>query len=259
MSNRAPIGFFDSGVGGISVLKKAMSILPQEDFIYFGDSIHAPYGDKDLDTIKKLSFEATEKLLEHSIKALVVACNTATSAAIEDLRTAYPDLPIIGIEPALKVAVDHTKEGNILVLATKRTLEEKKFKNLLDRYKESRSVETLPLPGLVEIIEQGDAYQEKSYHYLQEALKGVKEEMSVVVLGCTHYPFIKPSLRKIYGNHVLIVDGSEGTARHLKEVLVERGLLSDKKDPGTVLILNSSHDQKLHELSLKLLEEDSDL
>lgn len=259
MSNRAPIGFFDSGVGGISVLKKAMSILPQEDFIYFGDSIHAPYGDKDLDTIKKLSFEATEKLLEHSIKALVVACNTATSAAIEDLRTAYPNLPIIGIEPALKVAVDHTKEGNILVLATKRTLEEKKFKNLLDRYKESRSVETLPLPGLVEIIEQGDAYQEKSYHYLQEALKGVKEEMSVVVLGCTHYPFIKPSLRKIYGNHVLIVDGSEGTARHLKEVLAERDLLSDKKDPGTVLILNSSHDQKLHELSLKLLEEDSDL
>lgn len=258
MTKRDPIGFFDSGVGGISVLKKAMDILPQEDFVYFGDSLNAPYGDKDLATIKKLSFQVVEKLMEYSIKALVVACNTATSAAIEDLRQSYPDLPVIGIEPALKVAVDHTEKGNILVLATKRTLEEKKFKNLLDRYKENRSVETLPLPGLVEIIEEGGNYQEKSYLYLVEALKSVKKEMSAVVLGCTHYPFIKPSLRRIYGEGVLIVDGSEGTARHLKEVLSEKNLLTDKNEKGTLLVLNSSPDEKLQELSFRLLEERSD-
>ena len=258
MASTAPIGFFDSGVGGISVLKKAMALLPQEDFVYFGDSIHAPYGDKDLDTIKRLSFQVVEKLMDYSIKALVVACNTATSAAIEDLRSIYSDLPVIGIEPALKVAVDHTETGNILVLATKRTLEEKKFKNLLDRYKESRSVETLPLPGLVEIIEEGGDYQEKSYLYLKEALKSVEKEMSAVVLGCTHYPFIKPSLRRIYGEDVLIVDGSEGTARHLKEVLAEKNLLTSKKVKGSLLILNSSPDIKFQELSLRLLEENSD-
>lgn len=258
MASTAPIGFFDSGVGGISVLKKAMDILPQEDFVYFGDSLNAPYGDKDLATIKKLSFQVVEKLMEYSIKALVVACNTATSAAIEDLRQSYPDLPVIGIEPALKVAVDHTETGNILVLATKRTLEEKKFKNLLDRYKESRSVETLPLPGLVEIIEEGGDYQEKSYLFLEEALKSVEKEMSAVVLGCTHYPFIKPSLRRIYGKDVLIVDGSEGTARHLKEVLLERDLLTDKEEKGTLLVLNSSPEEKFQELSFRLLEESSD-
>ena len=258
MASTAPIGFFDSGVGGISVLKKAMALLPQEDFVYFGDSIHAPYGDKDLDTIKRLSFQVVEKLMDYSIKAIVVACNTATSAAIEDLRSIYPDLPVIGIEPALKVAVDHTEKGNILVLATKRTLEEKKFKNLLDRYKESRSVETLPLPGLVEIIEEGGDYQEKSYLYLKEALKSVEKEMSAVVLGCTHYPFIKPSLRRIYGEDVLIVDGSEGTARHLKEVLAKKSLLTNKKEKGALLVLNSSPDEKFQELSLRLLEENSD-
>lgn len=258
MANQHPIGFFDSGVGGISVLKKAMALLPQEDFIYFGDSIHAPYGDKDLATIKQLSFAAAETLMRYSCKAIVVACNTATSAAIEDLRTFYRDIPVIGIEPALKVAVDHTENGNILVLATRRTLEERKFKDLLDRYKEDRSVETLPLPGLVEIIEQGEDYQEKSFQYLKEALKSVKKDMSAVVLGCTHYPFVKPSLRRIYGEDVLIVDGSEGTSRRLKEVLSEKNLLSEKKESGTLLILNSSPEEKLHALSLRLLKEDSD-
>jgi len=118
MANNQPIGFFDSGVGGISVLKKAMELLPHEDFIYFGDSVNAPYGDKDLETIRELSFQAVDFLLSFQCKSIVVACNTATSAAISDIRAKYPDLPVIGIEPALKVAIDHTTDGKILVLGS---------------------------------------------------------------------------------------------------------------------------------------------
>ena len=258
MAKDQPIGFFDSGVGGISVLKKAMELLPHEQFIYYGDSKHAPYGDKDVETIKALSFSVMEELLKRGAKAVVVACNTATSVAIDALREAYKDIPIIGIEPALKVAIDHTAKGHILVLATKRTLKEKKFKDLLDRYKSTRPISTLALPGLVEIIEEGLEVEERSYAYLQKALDSIKESPQVVVLGCTHYPFVKPALRRIYPKDVVLLDGSEGTARRLKEVLKERGLLSSVLAKGQVTLLNSSDAPHVHALAKRLLAEDSD-
>jgi len=258
MANNQPIGFFDSGVGGISVLKKAMELLPHEDFIYFGDSANAPYGDKDLETIKDLSFKAVDFLLSFGCKSIVVACNTATSAAISEIREKFSHIPVIGIEPALKVAIDHTTDGKILVLATNRTLLEEKFKKLSDQFSQSRNIVSLPLPGLVEIIENGDDYQEKSYTYLEEALKDVDKDLSAVVLGCTHYPFIKPSLRKIFREEMLIVDGSEGTARRLKEVLTEEHLLREESHKGTLRIYNSKNSSKLIDLTYRLLEEDSD-
>ncbi len=258
MAKRQPIGFFDSGVGGISVLKKAVELLPYEDFIYFGDSVNAPDGDKDVDTIKKLSFDAADFLLSFDCKAIVVACNTATSAAIEEIRAKYSHIPVIGIEPALKVAIDHTEDGKILVLATNRTLQEKKFKNLSDKYAQSRKIISLPLPGLVEIIESGDHYQERSFEYLKEHLKEVDRDISAVVLGCTHYPFVKPSLKRIFSLDILIVDGSEGTARHLKDVLSEEGRLNAHDRKGTIRIFNSSKDKRLLELSQSLLEENSE-
>lgn len=258
MANNQPIGFFDSGVGGISVLKKAMELLPHEDFIYFGDSVNAPYGDKDLETIKELSFQAVDFLLSFQCKSIVVACNTATSAAISDIRAKYPDLPVIGIEPALKVAIDHTTDGKILVLATNRTLHEEKFRKLSDQFSQSRNIVSLPLPGLVEIIENGEDFQEKSYDYLRKALKDVDRDLSSVVLGCTHYPFIKPSLRRIFSEEILIVDGSEGTARRLKEVLTEEDLLHEEDHEGTLRVFNSSDSTKLIDLTYRLLKEDSD-
>lgn len=258
MAKRQPIGFFDSGVGGISVLKKAIELLPYEDFIYFGDSINAPYGDKDVETIRMMSFDAVDFLLAHDCKGIVVACNTATSAAILEIRDRYPHIPIIGIEPALKVAIDYTEEGKILVLATNRTLQEKKFKNLSDKFAESRTIISLPLPGLVEIIESGNHYQERSLSYLTEHLKKVDRDISAVVLGCTHYPFIKPSLRKIFGEDILIVDGSEGTARHLKDVLEEKDLLNEEKIKGTIKLFNSKKDPRLIALSSSLLKGSSD-
>lgn len=258
MAKRKPIGFFDSGVGGISVLKKAIELLPYEDFIYFGDSVNAPYGDRDVETIRRMSFDAVDFLLAHDCKAIVVACNTATSVAILEIRNKYSHIPVIGIEPALKVAIDHTKDGKILVLATNRTLHEKKFKDLSDKYAESRKIISLPLPGLVEIIESGENYQERSFGYLKEHLKEVDKDISAVVLGCTHYPFVKPSLRRIFTEEILIVDGSEGTSRHLKDVLEEKGLLNTNEKEGTVKFFNSSSDSRLIDLSHSLLNDDSD-
>jgi len=253
MELEKPIGFFDSGVGGISVLKKTMEILPNENYIYYGDSANAPYGDKDVDTIRSLTSDAVEHLLGLGCKAIVIACNTATSAAVDYIREKYSQVPIIGIEPALKLAIDRTENGEILVLATNRTLLEKKFHNLSEKYAITRDILTLPLPGLVEIIEQGNDYQEKSYHYLQEALKGVNADLSAVVLGCTHYPFIKPSIRRILNSSIPIYDGSEGTARHLREVLVEKDLMNLSEEKGTLTLLNSKKSQEIIDLSLKLL------
>lgn len=249
-----PIGFFDSGVGGISVLKKAMELLPNEDFVYYGDSLHAPYGEKDVETIKAYSINATEFLLSYGCKAIVVACNTATSAAVEELRQIYDPLPIIGIEPALKVAIEKTTTGDILVLATNRTLAEDKFQTLLKKYQENRTISTLALQGMVEIIEEGNAMQEKAYEYLSRVLPKEKDAFSAVVLGCTHYPFVIPSLRRIFPKHTMIVDGSEGTAKRLKDVLAAKNLLNQFNPQRKVLLFNSSPHKEMIELSKKLLE-----
>lgn len=254
MTNKNPIGFFDSGVGGISVLKKAMEILPDEDFVYYGDSMRAPYGDKDVETIKIFSRNATNFLLSHHCKAIVVACNTATSAAVEDLRITYDPIPIIGIEPALKVAIEKTTSGDILVLATSRTLAEEKFETLLKRYQQDRTISTLALQGLVEIIEEGVDIQEKAYEYLRQVLPRENSSISAVVLGCTHYPFVIPSLKRIFGSNTMIVDGSEGTAKRLKDVLASRNLLNSNNPHRKIKIYNSSPNNEMIRLSKKLLE-----
>ncbi|NLB21123.1 MAG: glutamate racemase [Clostridium sp.] len=258
MTNKNPVGFFDSGVGGISVLKKAMELLPDEDFVYYGDSLHAPYGDKDVETIKIFSKNATEFLLSHHCKAIVVACNTATSAAVEDLRITYAPLPIIGIEPALKVAIEKTISGDILVLATNRTLVEEKFETLLKRYQQNRTISTLALQGLVEIIEEGVDIQEKAYEYLSQVLPNENSSFSAVVLGCTHYPFVIPSLKRIFPSHTMIVDGSEGTAKRLKEVLTSKNLLNFNNPHRKIMLCNSSPHEEMIHLSKKLLETDYD-
>ena len=134
-NKRRPIGFFDSGVGGLSVMREALKIMPNEDYIYFGDSKNAPYGTRTVDEVRKLTFDAVDFLLSKGVKGIVIACNTATSAAVAALRMEYPELPIVGIEPALKPAVELNKEGSILIMATSMTLKEKKFNNLMEKYR----------------------------------------------------------------------------------------------------------------------------
>ncbi len=249
-----PIGFFDSGVGGLSVLKEALKIMPNEDYIYFGDSKNAPYGMKSAKEVRDLTFKAVEILLDKGVKGVAIACNTATSAAVSELRKVYPDLPLVGIEPALKPAVELNNEGDILIMATAMTLKEEKFKRLMERYKERASIIPVPCPGLMEFIEEGKFQGEEIENYLLEKINTYKKDkIAAIVLGCTHYPFIKETLINIVGKDVDIIDGGLGTAKELKRRLNDKRLLTDSVNKGKVEIINSSNKKESVELSYRLL------
>lgn len=251
-----PIGFLDSGVGGLSVMREAIKIMPNENYIYFGDSKNAPYGVKERNEIRDLTFNVVEFLMEKGIKGLVVACNTATSAAVSELRRVYPDMPLVGIEPAIKPAVELNKNGKILIMATPMTIKQEKFNLLLNKYKEKAEIVPIPCAGLMEFIENGVLSGKELEDYLEEKLSLYnKEEISSIVLGCTHYPFVKDAISKIMGNDVAIIDGGEGTAREIKRRLKEKDLLSDREETGNITIYNSLQDQKVIDLSLKLIQQ----
>lgn len=249
------IGVLDSGLGGLSVLREAIKIMPNENFIYYGDSKNAPYGVKSSEQVKKLTFDVVEYLLCRGVKGIMVACNTATSAAVAELRIKYTDIPIVGIEPALKPAANSSKEGKILVMATPMTLKEVKFHKLLDRYRDMREIEPVPCGGLMEYVEQGILEGEELDAYLREKLEPFMDtKISSIVLGCTHYPFVRDSIKKVVGHEIAIIDGGEGTVREIKRRLKEKNLLSDRKEKGIISIYNSLEDQKIIDLSLKLIE-----
>lgn len=247
-----PIGVFDSGVGGISVLKEAIKLLPNENFIYYGDSKNAPYGTKNVNEVKSLSFSVTDELIDRGIKALVVACNTATSAAIIDLRKRYK-IPIVGIEPALKPAVLLGRKGKILIMATPMTLSEKKFYNLMKKYEDVAEIVPMPCPGLVELIENGIFSGERINSYLKEKLSPyIEYGIAAIVLGCTHYPFVKKEIG-IIAKNVPIIDGSRGTAKQLKKKLTLLHLLNSSGKMGYVELHNSLEGNKMLDISSKLL------
>ena len=249
-----PIGFFDSGVGGLSVLKEALKVMPNEDYIYFGDSKNAPYGMKSAKEVRDLTFKAVEFLLNKGVKGIAIACNTATSAAVAELRRVYPELPLVGIEPALKPAVELNNEGDILIMATAMTLKEVKFKKLMERYKERASIIPVPCPGLMEFIEEGKFQGEEIEEYLLDKINTYKrEKIASIVLGCTHYPFIKETLIKIVGEDVEIIDGGLGTAKELRRRLNESGLLTNSNNKGKIEIINSSNKKEVIDLSYSLL------
>ena len=249
------IGVLDSGLGGLSVLREAIKIMPNENFIYYGDSKNAPYGVKSSEQVKKLTFDVVEYLLCRGVKGIMVACNTATSAAVAELRIKYTDIPIVGIEPALKPAANSSKEGKILVMATPMTLKEVKFHKLLDRYRDMREIEPVPCEGLMEYVEQGILEGEELDAYLREKLEPFMDtKISSIVLGCTHYPFVRSAIAKVVGQDIDIIDGSLGTSRELMRRLKEKDLLNDSMEKGTIEMINSSNKQELIELSWKMIE-----
>ena len=251
-----PIGFLDSGVGGLSVLREAIKIMPNENYIYFGDSKNAPYGVKPTKEIRDLTFNVVDFLIEKGIKGLVVACNTATSAAVRELRRVYPDIPLVGIEPAIKPAVELNRSGKILIMATPMTIKQEKFNLLLNKYKEKAEIVPIPCAGLMEFIEDGILSGEELEEYLEEKLSIYdKSEISSIVLGCTHYPFVKDVIAKIVGSNVIIMDGGEGTAREIKRRLREKNLLTDRIKKGNVDIYNSLDEKKVIDLSWKLIQQ----
>ena len=245
------IAVFDSGVGGISVLRHLVRVLPSERYLYFGDSANAPYGTKTKEEVKELTFAAAKRLQSRGIKALVVACNTATSAAIRDLRMAYPELTVIGIEPALKLAADRFPGGCIGVMATPMTLREEKFARLLERFDKTCQIYKLPAPGLVELIEGGKADTSEAEALLKN-LFAPCPKLDALVLGCTHYPFAASAITRVLGDGVALLDGGDGTARETKRRLAEAGLL--REGTGEIVIENSKDDPRLIALSWKLLK-----
>ena len=252
MNTNDLIAVFDSGVGGISVLKHLVRVLPEERFLYFGDSANAPYGTKTKEQVRELTLAAAEMLYRRGIKALVVACNTATSAAINDLRAAYPDLIVIGIEPALKLAADTFPGGNLGVMATPMTLREEKFAALVERFDKSCNIFKLPAPGLVELIESGKADSPEAEALLGRLFAGYPK-MDALVLGCTHYPIAAGTISRVLGRDVTLLDGGDGTARETKRRLEQAGLL--RRGEGAVIMENSRQDPKILAFSMKLLEE----
>lgn len=248
------IAVFDSGVGGLSVLRCLRRELPGERFLYFGDSANAPYGTRPTQEIRDLTFAAAEYLAAKGIKALVVACNTATSAAICQLRSAYPSLIVIGIEPALKPAADAFPGGRIGVMATPLTLREEKFRELVAHYKKSCTVLPIPAPGLVELVEAGKGDSPEADALLRELFSPPeRQDLDALVLGCTHFPFVEKSLRRVLGGQVRLFDGGPGTARETRRRLECAGLLEN--GAGSLVIENSSGKPAMLELSRKLLEE----
>lgn len=253
---KLPIGFMDSGLGGLSVLREAIRIMPAEDFIYFGDSLNAPYGTKEQGVIRDLTFAVVENLLKQGIKGLAVACNTATSAAVRLLRGRYPDLPIVGIEPALKPAVAASHGGRILVMATPMTIAQEKYNALLDRYKDQADIVSVPCGGLMEFVEQGKIDSEELDAYFNEHLMPyITDDAESIVLGCTHYPFLRPHLKKFLGDRpTRLIDGSLGTSLELKRRLKVKGLLREGDGRGTIVIQNSSGKRDMIERSYELLK-----
>ena len=237
------IGIFDSGMGGISVLKKAVALLPNESFIYYGDNRNAPYGPRPIDEIQALCEAAINHLLAREIKALVIACNTATAAYAEIVRSKHPELPIIGMEPAVKPASLARSSGRVLALATKATLKLDKFSKLMDQYGEG----VIPIEGkgLVEIVEGGKADAPEA----QEALKAVfapylHEQIDGIVLGCTHYPFLRRQIETFFPD-AQIFDGREGTVRQLQRRLAETGRLTSRGVAGEIIFETSGDAQVL--------------
>lgn len=245
------IAVFDSGVGGLSVLRELLKILPNERYLYFGDSANAPYGTRPTEEVRQLTMAACEKLVARGVKALVVACNTATSAAIDELRARYPHLIVVGIEPALKLAADTFPGGNIGILATEVTLREKKFQTLCHRVGENCRLFPIPAPGVVELVEHGKADSPEMDELLDALLAPYRGKLDAMVLGCTHYPFAEKAIAKALPGAVLL-QGGEGTAQQTRRRLEREGLLHG--GPGEVLIKNSLPSEEILKISHKLLE-----
>ena len=254
-----PIGVFDSGVGGLSVLHEIRRELPNEDLLYVGDSGHAPYGDKSTHVIEARSIEIVEFLISRHAKAIVVACNTATGVAIKTLRTRF-EIPIIAMEPAVKPAAAHTRSGVIGVLATSRTIASDNFAKLHERFGADVKILMQACPGLVEQVEAGKLRDDKTRALVEQfVLPLLNQGADTLVLGCTHYPFLAPLIREVAGATVTVIDPSAAIARELRRRLASANLLSGESREGTQRFWSSARSGTTRLVISQLLEADIDL
>jgi glutamate racemase len=226
MSDRRPIGVFDSGLGGLSVVREIRKRLPAEDIVYIADSAYCPYGGRSLDEIRGRSHAVGEALIAAGAKLIVVACNTASGAAIDHMRATFT-LPIVGLEPAVKPAAATTSVGRIAVLATPATLRTERFNRLLDNHVAGVEVVKIPCAGFVELVEAGEVSGPRAESVIREAIwPAIESGVDRVVLGCTHYPFLRDAIASVLGEGVEILDSGAAVARQVERVLAERGLLA---------------------------------
>lgn len=233
--NKRPIGIFDSGVGGISILNEVRKVLPNEDYIYYGDSLNNPYGSKQKEELFSIVCDIIEWFIKQNCKMIIVACNTATTLLIDDLRKKYFNIIFVGTEPAIKVAYDYYRDKNVLVMATPGTINSTKMFSLRDKYYQNNRY-FLKCDKLANLIENKSDEIDLYLEYLLEPFKS--KHIDVVVLGCTHYPFIKDKLANILPNAIFI-DGSLGIANRVKALLVDNKIINKRKNRGKVELYNS--------------------
>ncbi len=249
-----PIAVFDSGLGGVSVLRALRALMPHENYLYFGDSANAPYGVRPYEEIMSLSQRAAARLVARGIKALVIGCNTVTSVAAQALRAAYPELIIVATEPAVKPAVLDHPGGVVLMMATDATIHGGNLLSLVHRYEGQARIILCPCPGLMEFVERGETDSERLRAYLVDRFARVgNPKPDSVVLGCTHYPFVGGMIRKILGPGVKLFDPAPGIARQARRQLEAARLLNGQSAEGTVIWENSSPDPAVIETGKRLL------
>lgn len=251
-----PIGMFDSGVGGLSVLRALRSALPNENVLYLADQSHIPYGPKSKEEIRGFAFEITRFLMSQGAKLIVVACNTASAAALHALREAFPSTSFVGMEPAVKPAAEITRTGKVGVLATPTTFSGELYASVVERFAQHVTIFKSTCPGLVEEIEAGNLETPRTRRILEEALAPMVEAgIDTVVMGCTHYPFVIPLIEEITGPAVRTIDPAPAIARQAQRLLEAEGLLVPSESPGKMTFYTSGDPKRFAELLPKLLGE----
>lgn len=247
MNNSNPIGLFDSGIGGTSIWREIHELLPNEDTVYLADSKNAPYGQKSKEEIIELSIKNTEYLLNQNAKIIVVACNTATTNAIKELRAKY-NVPFIGIEPAIKPAATHSEKHVIGILATQGTLNSELFHQTVQKFQDTKIIEQIG-HGLVPLIEQGAMNSKEMDQLLHQYLEPmIDANIDYLVLGCSHYPYLIPQIKKILPKEIKIIDSGQAVARQTKSILSEKNGLNGGKDRGEAIFYINSNPKVLNEI-----------
>jgi len=256
----SPIGIFDSGVGGLSVLRAIREQMPEESVIYFGDQGHIPYGPRPMEQIRNFSEAITSFLLQRHAKIIVVACNTASAAALKYLRERFPDVQFVGMEPAVKPAAEQTTTGKVGVLATPATFQGALYASVVERFANGVELFQNTCTGLVQEIEQGNLNGTETRQILESALLPMLEKnIDTVVLGCTHYPFVIPLIQEIVGEKVRVIDPAPAVAKQAKRLLEAGGMKSQKSGRGHIQFYTSGEPDELKSLLPKLLGESGDV
>ncbi|MBN2257644.1 MAG: glutamate racemase [Anaerolineaceae bacterium] len=244
-----PIGIFDSGVGGLSILREIHRLLPSEKLLYVADQAHVPYGSRSLEEVQSYAVGITRFLLDEGVKLIAIACNAASSASLQYLRGVFNDIPFVGMEPALKPASQQTRSQHVGILATQVTFQGALYASLLERFAQNVTIHQSTCPGLVTQIEKGNLDDPETRRILEDAIKPMlMAGIDTIVLGCTHYPFVIPLIKEIAGHRVKVIDPSPAIALQIKRVLKDKGLINTDIQNGSISIFTSASPTTLQSL-----------